>query len=516
MHAFEAILAVLLIAVLLSLAAQRLNMPYPPLLAAGGAALAFLPWAPEIQLDPDLALALFVAPILLDSAYDSSPRDLKRNALPIAFLTLAAVGVTVVAVAVTARALQPALPWAAAIALGAIVAPPDAAAATSVLRATPVPQRLRTILEGESLFNDASSLLIYRLAVGAIGGGLAWGWPLIGAMAWTVAGSLVFGVAAGWLLSRLTARVTDAPAAIILQFIGAFGIWIAAERLGLSAIISVVVFGMIAARVTARRVEATVRAPSYAVWETAVFGLNAVAFALVGLQVGPLWRELSDEERGRYAIFALTVLGVAVAARLIWVMIYNTTVQLKNRLVGVRLSPGEQAPESRHGLVVGWAGMRGIVSLAAAYALPADFPARDLLLLSTFAVVMGTLIVQGMTLGPLVRVLKLTGDGVLAADIRKARQVIAEAALKDLAPRRTAAAAHLRGDYQARLDAVLAAPDGDGRAELEIDRLTVEVLTAKRDALSRLRSEGEISDAAYYQIEEELDRHELALAPVVR
>ena len=516
MEAFEAILAVLVIAVLLSLAAQRLNMPYPPLLAAGGAGLAFLPWAPEVGLDPDLALALFVAPILLDSAYDSSPRDLKRNALPIAFLTLAAVGVTVMAVAMLARHLRPDMPWAAAIALGAIVAPPDAAAATSVLRATPVPQRLRTILEGESLFNDASSLLIYRLAVAAVGGGLAWGWPLVLTMAWTVVGSVILGLVAGAGLSRLTSRVKDAPPAILLQFTGAFGVWILAERLGLSAIISVVVFGMVAARVTARRVEATVRLPAYAVWETTVFGLNAVAFALIGLQVGPLWRELSDTERSRYALFAVAVFGVVVAARLGWVMIYNTAVQLKNRLFGVHLNPGEQAPESRHGLVIGWAGMRGIVSLAAAYALPTDFPHRDLILLSTFAVVMGTLIVQGMTLGPLVRLLGLSGDDVLAGEIRHARRAVAEAAIADLAPRRSAAAHRLREDYRERLEAIDGAESDDGRAELDIDRLTAEVLIAKRDALSRLRDNGDISDAAYFQIEEELDRHDLALAPVVR
>ncbi|RZJ94383.1 MAG: sodium:proton antiporter [Brevundimonas sp.] len=503
-------------AVIISAGAQRLRLPYPPLLAVGGAAVAFFPWAPELRLDPDLALALFIAPVLLDAAYDSSPRDLKRNALPIAFLTLAAVGVTVVAVAFAARWLRPDLPWAAAIALGAIVAPPDAAAATSVLKATPVPQRLRTILEGESLFNDASSLLIYRFAVAAVGGGLAWGWPLVATMAWTLLGSLAFGVVAAALLSRVTSRVREAPTAILLQFIGAFGVWITAEKIGVSPIIAIVVFGMVAARVSARRVEATVRAPSYAVWETVVFGLNAVAFALVGLQVGPLWRELSAGEQERYAVFALAILAVVVIARLVWVMTYHSFVQAKNRWFGAVLPTGEQSPEAQHGLIVAWAGMRGLVSLAAAYALPAAFPNRDLIQLSAFVVVMGTLVVQGLTLGPLVRLMKIRDDDILPGEIRTARRAIAEAAIADLAPRRSAAAKRLRADYAERLAHVTGETQGDGRAELEIDRLTAEVLVAKRDALSRLRADGEISDMAYFQIEEELDRHDLALTPVVR
>lgn len=175
MHAFEALLLILAGAVLLSLLARRLNSPFPPFLALGGAAVAFLPHAPEITLDPQLVLALFVAPVLLDSAFDSSPRDLKRNIVPITFLTVVAVGVTVIAVALSARAMEPSMAWPVAIALGAIVAPPDAAAATAVLRAVPVPHRVRVVLEGESLFNDATALLTYRLAVLAATAGLAMG-----------------------------------------------------------------------------------------------------------------------------------------------------------------------------------------------------------------------------------------------------------------------------------------------------------------------------------------------------
>jgi len=515
MHAFEAILVVLLGAVLLSLVARRLKAPFPPFLAAGGAAVAFMPFAPDLRLDPQLVLALFVAPVLLDAAFDSSPRDLKRNAIPITFLTLAAVGVTVLAVALTARSLEPTMGWAVAIALGAIVAPPDAAAATAVLKSVPVPYRIRTILEGESLFNDASSLLIYRLAVSAAVGGMTLGWPLLAGLVWALAGSVIFAVSAAWLSTRLTRGVTDAPSAILLQFISTFGLWILAERMGLSAIVTIVIYGLTIARFAADN-PAAVRAPSYAVWETVVFALNATAFALVGLQIGPIWRGLEPDQRPGYAAFALTILVIAVVARLGWVMTYNTVVRVKNGLVGADLPSGESAPDSRHGVVVGWAGMRGVVSLAAAYALPYGFPHRDLILLTVFAVVMGTLVIQGLTLGPLIRLLKIEDDGQLAREIKRARQASSQAAVDHLKDKTGRIARRLGDEYGDHLEAVNAADADEGRVETESDRLRAELLVVKRRALMTLRTSGEIGEAAYYQLEEELDRHELSLIPVVR
>lgn len=510
MHVFETILTVMLGAVLLSLLARRLKAPFPPFLALGGAVAAFLPFAPELRLDPELALALFVAPVLLDAAFDSSPRDLKRNLAPIVLLSVLAVGVTVIAVALTARGLRPELSWAAAIALGAIVAPPDAAAATAVLRAVPVPHRLRTILEGESLFNDATSLLTYRLAVAASVSGLALGWPLLGAVLWASLGSVAAGFAAAWLIRLALARVEDAPNAILLQFISTFGVWIAAERLGLSAIITVVVHAMVTARLAARS-SAVVRAPAYAVWETVVFALNALAFALVGLQIGPIWRGLQLHQRTEYVAFALGVLAVAILARLVWVFGYEGVA------AAWRALRRGQAPRRRAGeaMVVGWSGMRGVVSLAAAYALPLDFPARDLLLFATFTVVMGTLVVQGFTLGLLIWILKQEDDGALAEEVRRAREAVLSAALARLEDEPAAAAERMRSQYAEHLEAVRAS-DGDGSVDLEQDRLSRAALEAKREVLLAMRLRGAIGEAAYYQLEEELDRHELSLTPVVR
>jgi Na+/H+ antiporter len=516
MHAFEALLLILVGAVLLSLLARRLNAPFPPFLALGGAAVAFLPYAPDLTLDPQLVLALFVAPVLLDSAFDSSPRDLKRNIVPITFLTIVAVGVTVVAVALSARAMEPSMAWPVAIALGAIVAPPDAAAATSVLRAVPVPHRVRVVLEGESLFNDASALLTYRLAVTAATAGLVMGWPLVAMLVWMAFGSVALGVAAGWLASRVNGRIEDAPLAILIQFVATFGVWILAERVGVSAIISVVIYGLVVARLSARRTAAAIRVPSYAVWDTAVFALNATAFAIVGLQIGPIWRGLEPAQRNEYALFALIILAVAVLARLGWVMTYNVAAQIKNRTLGANPPEGETPPTLKTGLVVGWSGMRGVVSLATAYALPMDFPHRDLILLATFAVVLGTLSIQGLTLGPLIRLLKIQDDGQLGKEILFARKTVAEAALHHVGRKKGAVAERLRADYTSRLDALNEAAPEDGRIFSDQDRLTSGVLGAKRDALLDLRLSGRISDAAYYQLEEELDRIELSLTPVVR
>lgn len=515
MHGFEAILIVMAAAVAMSLLSRKLKAPFPPFVALAGAGAAFLPFAPEITLDPQLVLALFVAPVLLDAAFDSSLRDLKRNVVPIAFLSLAAVAVTTLAVALTARALVPELPWAAAVALGAIVAPPDAAAASAVLRIIPAPFRIRTVLEGESLFNDASALLIYRIAVAATLTAVPSGWQLAGSFALATVGSVLFGLIAAWIQVRVLRQLTEAPPSIVTQFIGGFGVWIAAEKLGLSAIITIVVFAMATARMAARS-PAVIRVPTYAVWETAVFALNVLAFMLVGLQIAPIWRDLQPVQREEYAAFALIILAVCVVVRLVWVTGYNGIAQIRNRPMGVKHPRAVSAPSFAAGLVVGWAGMRGVVSLAAAYALPQNFPYRDLIQLAVFAVVLGTLVVQGLTLGPLIRWLGFGNDGVLDGEIRKAREAITDAAIAHVSNRDDAPAKRLKAEYRERRQALKAAGDGDGRVSLPVDDLAEEVLATKRERLLAMRLNGEISDAAYYQIEEELDRREMALTPVVR
>lgn len=241
-----------------------MGAPYPVFLAVGGAVLALLPGAPHLTLPPDLVLALFVAPILVDAGYDASLRDLKDNWLPLASLVIVAVSLTTAAVALVAHTLVPTLPWAAAIALGAIVAPPDAVAATAVLRPLHPPQRILGILEGESLLNDASALLIYRLAVGAVAAGSFSLQAIAPAFVLSVVGSLLAGPALGLLTQRLLERVQHIPTAIIMQFVGAVAVWQLAEHLGLSGVLTTVCFAMTLARIAPARIEARVRVPTNA------------------------------------------------------------------------------------------------------------------------------------------------------------------------------------------------------------------------------------------------------------
>src|SRR5262245_29502087 len=227
----EQLLVLFAAAVVLASAARRIGAPYPAFLALGGALLAFLPFAISFTLPPELALALFVAPVLLDAAFDASLRDLRDNWLPVAALVVCAVGLTTLAVAVVVRVLVPAMPWAPAVALGAVVAPPDAVAATAVLRPLKPPHRLLTILEGESLLNDASALLIYRVAVGAVAANRFSIATVAPTFLLAVAGSIVAGPALGWLALRLFDRVQHVPTAIILQFVTTLGVWLLAEQI---------------------------------------------------------------------------------------------------------------------------------------------------------------------------------------------------------------------------------------------------------------------------------------------
>jgi Na+/H+ antiporter len=373
---------------------RRLSVPYPTFLALGGVGLALVPGLPQIGLPPDLILALFVAPVLLDAAHDASFRDLKRSWKPVLSLVVVAVGLTTAAVAMTARFFLPDMPWAAAIALGALLAPPDAVAALAVMRQVSPPHRIRTVLEGKSLFNDASSLLIYRLAVGAVAaGGFSQG-EAMSAFLLVAVGSVV----AGWALAKLTSglirRVSDAPTATILQFVTTFGVWLIAERLHLSGVVTIVAFGITAARSSTLSMPADVRVSSFATWETMTFVLNVFAFTLIGLELRPLLTSLDVGQGTPWIGMALAILGVVIAVRLAWLLFYG---------VLHRDDPSMPSAMTRRegmkaALVVGWSGMRGIVTLAAALALPDGFPYRPFILLTAFTVVLGTLVLQGLTL----------------------------------------------------------------------------------------------------------------------
>jgi monovalent cation/hydrogen antiporter len=446
--------------------------------------------------------------VLLDAAYDTSLRDLRNNWLPVSALVFAAVGVTTAAVAVLAHTLRPDIPWSAAIALGAIVAPPDAAAATAILRKVNLPHRMLKILEGESLLNDASALLIYRIAVGAAAvEHFRWN-----AFAPSILLALVGSLIAGYLLARawtrLTRRITDAPSAIIMQFGGTFIVWILAEKIGLSGILTVVAYAVTIARSAPARTPARIRVPSYAVWETAVFVLNVLAFMLIGMQLRPIWDRLDAFVRFEYCVFAALVVGAVIFARITWVMLYGVTFR---SLVGsglIRPPRTMAVPTLQGGLVISWCGMRGIVTLAAAFALPESFPSRDIILFSAFAVVLGTLTVQGLTLRPLILSLGLKDEqDPVAAEAARARAAAYRAALEEIEGDPSEEAELLRLEYRGLLMQAESNPDGGITSdELPADPLRRRALAAARNAILNMRESEEIGDDAFHQVEEELDR----------
>jgi len=512
MTGFESLLGVLLVAVVLAALARRMGAPYPAFLALGGAVLAFVPGAPKFTIDPAVALALFVAPVLLDAAYDSSPRDLKDYWVPVASLAVVSVALTTFAVAYVARMLVPGMPWAAAVTLGAIVSPPDAAAAMAVLKQLRPPHRILTILSGESLLNDASALLIYRLAVGAVAMQAFTLGSLGPTLLLVVVGSIVVGPVLGWLMLRVTNAVEDVPTAIILQFISTFGVWIIADRLGLSSVLTMFCFAVFVARRAPVRTPARVRLPSYAVWDTAVFLLNVLAFVFIGLQVRPILAALDPDVRMQYLRFAGLVLLTVITARICWVLLHNGVVLTKNRLFGHRPKrPGQPPPTFAGGLIISWAGMRGIITLAAALALPDGFPFRDLIVLTAFAVVFGTLVLQGLTLKPLIRVLRLEDDDPVGREVEAARERALEAALSTLENDRSPAAEAVRLELSAHLGAHAASGEEVGEAHASHEDVHRLALQAARRTVLAMRDRDEIGDDAFHRLEEELDRVEVGI-----
>lgn len=523
MAVFELTIALLLVGAVLSLAADRLFVPYPALLALAGAALALLPGTPQVTLDPRLALALFVAPVLLDAAFDTSPRDLKRNVVAVSSLALLAVGATITTVAWVARHLVPDMGWAAAIALGAIVAPPDTSAATAVLRRLRPPHRLMIILQGESLFNDASSLLVYRLAVTAATTGAISAWNIAPMFLLTCGG----GVVAGYLLARLylwaTNRVHDIPVSVILQFIGTFAVWLLAERLGLSAILTVIAYAMTLARHAPARSDARRRLSSYAVWEVAVFVMNVLAFVMIGLQLRGIAMRMHSSDTRTYIACAAAVCITVVITRLAWVLFYNTIACW----VAEHIGGGKRLltiPSGGGSLIVGWCGMRGIVTLAAALALPDGsaapaFPYRDLIVLCAFSVVLTTLVIQGMTLRPLLVWLGLKDDGSVDRELRLARAETARAALAVLDGQSSRPLVdELRRGYEARLrtNTPSAVEEQPTSADPDHTHVQNRVVAAQRTALMDLRERWVIGDDAFHAAEEEIDLLELAADDRIR
>lgn len=503
---FESMLTLMLVAILFLQVSRRLAIPYPAMLAAAGVVVAALPWSPDIGIDPHLALALFIAPALLDAAYDLPPRTLLRNWLPLLALAGVAVLLTTAVVA-WLGVVWAGLPLAAAIALGAIVAPPDAAAATAVLGRFQLPRRTVTILLGESLLNDAVALLIFSAAV-SVAAKESWS-SLLPALSLAVPGGLLFGFLLGRLYVVLFPILRDTLGGTLFQFVATFGAWVLAERLHLSAILAVVTFAMTLGHHVPERQSARERVHSYAVWEATVFLLNVLAFLLMGLQAREIVARLHPSEIWQALGFAGAVLVAVIGTRLLWVMLYN---RLVNWYGAGR--PNMAVPSLAQGIVVSWCGMRGLVTLATALALPGDFPGRDLILLCALAVVLGTLVLQGLTLGPLIRLLRFEKDTSFDRELASTRTVLLETALDILAEDTSDAATRVRDIYQEERN--ISAEGNHPREVTDVHRLRRDAIEVKRKKLAELRRTNVIDDDVFHALVEELDWAELASTPPSR
>jgi monovalent cation/hydrogen antiporter len=507
MALFELTLALLLGSVLVTGLARRLAAPYPAFLALAGAGLAFLPHAPVVEIEPDLALALFVAPVLLDAAFDTSPRDLKRYAAPLISLVLIAVILTTAAVAFVGVKLA-GLPIAAAVALGAIVAPPDAVAAAAVLGQLRPPRRTMAILQSESLLNDASALLIYRVAVMAATGSLAFA-SAAPMFLLSAVGSVILGYGGARLMRWAVTAVRDPASVTILQFVAVFAVWIIADRIGLSAVITVVVFAMTLAQSAPRRFAARNRISSYAVWETAVFVLNVLAFVLMGLQARPILNRLADDNQHDAFALAGAALVTTIAVRLVWVVFSGAVTRALRRAAGA--PDGEDGRDLRNDLLIGWCGMRGLITVAAALALPEGFPGRDPIVLAAFCVVLGTLVIQGLTVRPLLNLLDFKTDMSVEQEVSRGRVAIMDAAITSLDGDESKAALVVRKQYSAAR--AVAENTEAPQAATAFDHMRLRAIESQRVELDRLRRSGAIGDEAYHRLQEEIDWAELDAAP---
>jgi Na+/H+ antiporter len=508
MQLFEITLGLLTIAVVLLQFARRLRVPYPSMLALVGGCVAVLPFAPHLGIQPQLALALFVAPAVLDSAFDMPPRELLRMWVPLVSLAVVLVVLTTVAVAWAGVALA-GLPLAAAIALGAIVAPPDAAAASAVLRQFSLPRRTLAVLQGESLLNDAVALLLFGFAVtAAIAPDGAWS-SLAPRLLVAVPGGAVLGILAAQFAIHIFPKLAGTLTSIIVQFLITYGTWILAERLQLSPIVAEVALAGVIARYMPSRTSARDRVNTNAVWSTVVFVLNVLAFLLMGLQARTILSQLQGDALWHALRFAGIVLAVVIGVRFSYVMLYGFVLRRFRSFFEERILHS-RVPNASIGVLVSWCGMRGLVTLATALALPHEFPGRDVIVLSAFVVVLGTLILQGFTIRPLIKALRIAPDSSLDDEVRDTRNAMLDAAIHELSAASGDAAAAVRAEYEA-----LRAKSVDrSQPNTEYHDLRRRAIAAERQLLAEFRRRGRIQDDAYHLLETELDRAELHVAQI--
>jgi monovalent cation/hydrogen antiporter len=523
MHHAEPVVLLLILVAGLVVIANKLKVPYPVLLLLGGLALSFVPFLPVIRLDPNLVLFFFLPPLLYPAALFTSWRDFRRNLRPILFLAIGLVLLTMTVVAWVAHSFIAGLPWAAAFALGAIVSPPDAVAAEAILRRLRVPARIQAVLGGESLVNDATALVAYQFAVAAmVTGQFSLGaasvrFVLVGA------GGVALGLLVGLVMRWVQRQLDDPPVQITLSLLTPFAAYLLAERLHVSGVLSTVAAGVyLGWHSTA--LSARTRLQALAFWEMISFLLNGFIFIMIGLQLPGILRALSQEPLSRLTTYGLLISATVVFVRIAWVF----PATYLPRWLSPKLRARDPIPPWQQSVLIAWAGMRGVVSLAAAFALPlvlADgrpFPGRPYILFLTFCVILTTLVFQGLTLPLLIRKLGVEDDGAVDNEERSARLQANEAAVDfieqkalqdDIAEE---VMARVRAEYCDRIEQLNACCQESGNPGGEIatpayQRLQHGALQIERRTIIALRNSHQINDEALRRIQRDLDLAEARL-----
>ena len=517
---FELVLLLVGAAVALSLLAGRVHLPPATALVLGGMGLALTPGVPAFSIDPDLVMVLFLPPLLMASAYFTVWRDFKEQLRPILLLSVGAVVFTTFVVGCVAKLVMPSLPWAACFTLGAIVSPPDAVAAKAVLQRLKLPERLVTILEGESLVNDASGLVLYKFAVVAALTGSFSATSAGVSFVWLIIGGIGFGALCGYAWTQIARRLHDARTMIVTSFLGSWISYIFAEQIHASGVLATVACGCVVGLRSHETLVAHVRMQANAVWSFVVFVMEALVFVLIGLALrGVLHRNGGDMEAvGDGLPLACAVTATVVLTRFVWVY----PAAYLPRMLSPHIRARDGMPPWQIPIIIGWAGMRGVVTLMAALALPMDFPGRDAILFAAFVVILFTVIVQGTTLGPLVVALRLQPIPTMATsllDLTGTRIAVNQAALMSLealVAKETGDPLHPRliEDYQRRVRAVTRFRDEGELLDMERrDHFAAALLAVEsgRSELIRLHHGRKIHDSVLRTIESELDLEELRL-----
>jgi monovalent cation/hydrogen antiporter len=525
MRQAELLIVGLLVAVAgLSALARWLAVPYPIVLVIGGALFGFVPGVPEVRLDPDVVLVIFLPPLLYAAAFFANLNDIRANLRGVALTSVGLVLITMVAVAIAAHALIGGLPWAAAFALGAVVSPTDPLAGAAIMRRLGVPRRMVSAVEAEGLFNDATALVAYRVAVVAVVSG---SFSLVDAGLSFIAGA-AGGVAIGLIVGRVIAaireRTADTQVSITISLLSGYAAFVPADAVGASGVLAAVTTGIYMGIKGPSIIPARTRLQGFMVWDILDFLINAALFVLVGLQLRTVVNGLAGRSGATLAGYALAVSAVVIVMRLIWFF----TVPYLIRLLDRRPSQRDRRVGPQLRLVIAWSGMRGAVSLAAALALPlktdagTQFPERNLLIFLTFAVILSTLVLQGLSLPILIRRLGITTDDDEDSEEVRARLAATKAALAQLDAladedwTRDDSIERMRRAYEYRKRRFAARAgkiedDGYEDRSLAYQQLLQSVLGAQRDALVQLRNEGAISNEVMNRVVRDLDLEESRL-----